>query len=71
MRNMLFFGLLFCAGLGRGAETTDPNLESKVTVKFERAHLAAFLDAISAQARINFIIREDAADRKVLSLIHI
>lgn len=43
------------ASLYKGTEEVSP-LDTKVTVRVKRAPLAAFLDTISAQAKVNFIM---------------
>ena len=50
-------------------DIADPNLDAKVTIIMKHAPLALFLESISAQTRINFIIREGVGKRFVKAVL--
>ena len=52
------------------AATAAPGLDSRVNVSVRQAPLSSFLDTISAQAKINFIIGEGLGDEKVTAFLH-
>lgn len=54
--------------LYEGAEAGSP-LDARVTVRVKNAPLAAFLDSISAQSKINFIITEGLEEKKVTAFL--
>ncbi|MFA6029045.1 MAG: secretin N-terminal domain-containing protein [Elusimicrobiota bacterium] len=50
------------------AEPTDP-LETRIVVRVKSAPLATFLDTISAQAKVNFIITEGLEDKRITAFL--
>lgn len=57
------------SGYPRASSGTTPPLETRVTVRVKGAPLATFLDTISAQAKVNFIITEGLESRKVTAFL--
>ncbi len=53
---------------GRTASSTAP-LDTRVTVRVKGAPLATFLDTISAQAKVNFIITEGLESKRVTAFL--
>ncbi|MFA6004137.1 MAG: secretin N-terminal domain-containing protein, partial [Elusimicrobiota bacterium] len=57
------------SGYAKPAPSSTPPLETRVTVRVKGAPLATFLDTISAQAKVNFIITEGLENRKVTAFL--
>ncbi len=50
-------------------KTPKSVLDTRVTVRVKAAPLGAFLDAIAAQAKVNFIVAEGVQDKKVTAFL--
>jgi type II secretory pathway component HofQ len=52
------------------ATAAESGLKKRVDVEVRHAPLSTFLDSISEQTKINFILAEDLADEKVTAFLH-
>ena len=50
--------------------TPTPPLDRLVTIKVSQAPLGKFLDALSAQGKVNFILEEGIANERVTAFLH-
>jgi type IV pilus assembly protein PilQ len=64
----LIIAAFFMSALPVSAQGASP-LDARVSVRVKGAPLAAFLDTISAQTKINFIIAEGLETKKVTAFL--
>ncbi|MFI5348491.1 MAG: secretin N-terminal domain-containing protein [Elusimicrobiota bacterium] len=68
-RNVQSVQIGAAAGVKTIAVSAGDPLDSRVTVRVKGAPLATFLDAISAQAKVNFIITEGLEQKRVTAFL--
>ncbi|MBI3565636.1 MAG: hypothetical protein HY079_10610 [Elusimicrobia bacterium] len=59
---------LLLAGPARAQE--EPGFQKKVSITVRRVPLGVFLDALSAQAKVNFVVADSLEDKTVTAYLH-
>lgn len=70
LRRGLFLPVLLAFAPNLRAASPAAGLDSRVTVDVRQAPMATFLDTLSAQAKVNFILTEGFEGKKVTAFLH-